>query len=41
LKRRFERCEFITGVNVTVTLLYGVMLSLFRRNIAAFTVRGA
>jgi len=38
LKLRFDRCEFLTDVIVTITLLYCVLLSLFRRNIAAFTI---
>ena len=37
LKLRFERCDVFTAVSVTSTLFYCVMLSLFRRNIAAFT----
>jgi hypothetical protein len=37
LTLRFERREVLTEVNVTITLLFSVMLSLFPRNLASFT----
>ena len=36
-KLRFERCEVLTEGNVALILLYGIMLRLFRRNIATFS----